>query len=44
MKNLFLMDGSVLPWNPDKNPTLTILALAWRSSEYLMQEMKSGNI
>ncbi len=44
VKNLFLMDGSVLPSNPDKNPTLTILALAWRSSEYLMDEMKKGNI
>jgi choline dehydrogenase-like flavoprotein len=44
VKNLFLMDGSVLPSNPDKNPTLTILALAWRSSEYLMEEMKRGNI
>lgn len=44
VKNLFLMDGAVLPSNPDKNPTLTILALAWRSSEYLMDEMKKGNI
>ena len=44
VKNLFLMDGSVFPSNPDKNLTLTIMALAWRSSEYLMQEMKSGNI
>jgi choline dehydrogenase-like flavoprotein len=44
VKNLFLMDGSVLPSNPDKNPTLTILALAWRSSEWLMEEMKRGNI
>ncbi|WP_050028525.1 GMC family oxidoreductase [Verrucomicrobium sp. BvORR034] len=44
VKNLFLMDGSVLPSNPDKNPTLTILALAWRGSEYLMEEMKRGNI
>jgi choline dehydrogenase-like flavoprotein len=44
VKNLFLMDGSVLPSNPDKNPTLTILALAWRSCEYLMDEMKKGNV
>lgn len=43
-KNLFLMDGSVLPSNPDKNPTLTILALAWRSCEWLMEEMKKGEI
>lgn len=44
VKNLFLMDGAVLPSNPDKNPTLTILALAWRSSEWLMEEMKRGNL
>lgn len=44
VKNLFLMDGSVLPSNPDKNPTLTILALAWRSCEWLMGEMKKGSI
>ncbi len=44
VKNLFLMDGSVLPSNPDKNPTLTILALAWRNCEWLMEEMKRGNI
>jgi choline dehydrogenase-like flavoprotein len=44
VKNLFLMDGSTLPSNPDKNPTLTILALAWRNSEWLMQEMKAGRV
>jgi len=44
VKNLFLMDGSVLPSNPDKNPTLTILALAWRSSEWLMDQMKQQSI
>jgi choline dehydrogenase-like flavoprotein len=44
VKNLFLMDGSVLPSNPDKNPTLTILALAWRSTEWLMDEMKKQTL
>ncbi|MDB6080050.1 MAG: family oxidoreductase, partial [Akkermansiaceae bacterium] len=44
VKNLFLMDGSILPSNPDKNLTLTVLALAWRSSDYLLGEMKKGNI
>lgn len=44
VKNLFLMDGSVLPSNPDKNLTLTVMALAWRSADYLLAEMKSGNI
>ncbi len=44
VKNLFIMDGSVLPSNPDKNLTLTIMALAWRSSEYLIDGLKRGNI
>ena len=43
-KNLFLMDGAVMPSNPDKNPTLTILALAWRSTDYLMDAMKRGDV
>lgn len=44
VKNLFLMDASILPSNPDKNLTLTVMALAWRSAEYLLGEMKRGNI
>jgi choline dehydrogenase-like flavoprotein len=44
VKNLFLMDASILPSNPDKNLTLTVLALAWRSADYLLDEMKQGNI
>ncbi|MFX8820938.1 GMC family oxidoreductase, partial [Acinetobacter baumannii] len=31
--NLFVTDGAVLVSSPDKNPTLSILALAWRSSD-----------
>jgi choline dehydrogenase-like flavoprotein len=37
-------DGGVFVSNPYKNPTLTILALAWRACDYLMAEMKKGNI
>jgi choline dehydrogenase-like flavoprotein len=44
VKNLFLMDASTLPSNPDKNLTLTVLALAWRSADHLLDEMKQGNI
>src|SRR5260370_36025881 len=36
VKNLFVTDGAPLVTNPDKNPTLTIMALAWRASEYLV--------
>jgi choline dehydrogenase-like flavoprotein len=42
--NLFITDGGPFCSNADKNPTLTIMALAWRSSDYMMEEMKKGNI
>jgi len=44
VKNLFVMDGGPFVSQADKNPTWTIMALAWRASEYLMDEMKKGNI
>lgn len=44
VKNLFCVDGAAFPTATEKNPTLTILALAWRASDYLAQEMKSGRI
>ncbi len=31
VKNVFVTDGAVFPSNADKNPTLTIMALAWRA-------------
>ena len=42
--NLFVCDGGAFVSNPDKNPTLTINALAWRASEYMAEEMQRGNI
>jgi choline dehydrogenase-like flavoprotein len=44
VKNLFVTDGAPLVTNPDKNPTLTIMALSWRASEFLLQEAKKGNL
>jgi choline dehydrogenase-like flavoprotein len=44
IKNLFVMDGGVFASNSDKNPTLTILALSWRSSAYLAEEARKGNL
>lgn len=44
VKNLFVMDASGFPTNPCQNPTLTIMALCVRSCDYLMAEMKRGNI
>lgn len=43
-KNLFVVDGGPFVSQADKNPTWTILALSWRASEYLIDEMKKGNI
>lgn len=40
--NLFITDGAVLVSSPDKNPTLSILALAWRSSDHLATLAKQG--
>ena len=42
--NLFVTDGASFVTNPDKNCTLTILALAWRAAEYMKAEMKAQNI
>jgi choline dehydrogenase-like flavoprotein len=44
VKNLFVTDGAPLVTNPDKNPTLTILALSWRASEYLLDQAKKGSL
>ncbi len=44
VKNVFVVDGSAFTTASEKNPTLTILALAWRSTDYLAGEMKRGNI
>lgn len=38
--NLFVMDGGVFASNPDKNATLTILTLAWRSAEHLAEQFR----
>jgi choline dehydrogenase-like flavoprotein len=44
VKNLFVTDGGAFVGNPDKNPTLTINALAWRASDYMAEEMRKGNV
>ena len=44
VKNLFVTDAACFVSNADKNPTLTIMALCWRASEYLLREAKKGNI
>jgi len=44
VKNLFVADAAPFCGNPDKNVTLTIVAMAWRTSEYLAEEMRKGNV
>ena len=44
IKNLFVTDGSGFTSSACQNPTLTIMALCVRSCDYLMQELKGGNI
>jgi choline dehydrogenase-like flavoprotein len=44
VKNLFVADGSPFVSQADKNPTWTILALAWRTSDYITQQRKAGAI
>src|SRR6266852_2664193 len=44
VKNLFVADAASFVSNPDKNPTLTIMALSWRASEYLLDQAKKGNL
>jgi choline dehydrogenase-like flavoprotein len=42
--NLFVADGGVFASNADKNPTLTIMALAWRAADRILEELGKGNL
>ena len=45
VKNLFVNDGSCFVSLPGTNgTTLTIIALAWRASEYLADRLKKGEL
>jgi choline dehydrogenase-like flavoprotein len=44
VKNLFVVDGSGFVSASCQNPTWTIMALCWRSCEYLADEMRKGNL
>ena len=44
INNLYVMDASSFVSGGCQNPTLTIMALAVRGCDHLMQEMKRGNI
>lgn len=44
VKNLFVTDGGPFVSNADKNPTLTIMANAWRACEYLLSARNRGDL
>ena len=41
-RNLFVADGGPFVSQADKNPTWTIMAMAMRTSEYILQQRKAG--
>jgi choline dehydrogenase-like flavoprotein len=42
--NLIVADGAVFASNADKNPTLTIMALAWRASDHILERMRRKEV
>jgi choline dehydrogenase-like flavoprotein len=44
VKNVFVVEGAAFTTVSEKNPTLTILALAWRATDYLANEMKAKRL
>ena len=44
VKNVFVVDGSAFASASEKNPTLTILSLSMRATDYLGDEIKKGNL
>lgn len=44
VKNLFVTDGAPFVSNADKNPTLSILALAWRTCDHIIEQLRTRSI
>jgi choline dehydrogenase-like flavoprotein len=42
--NLYVVDGSVFPSSSEKNPTLTIMALAARTADHISDRFRKGEI
>ncbi|TXG38502.1 GMC family oxidoreductase [Seonamhaeicola maritimus] len=42
--NVFIVDAGPFVSQADKNPTWTILALSWRTCDYIISELKKQNI
>ncbi|MCG5643207.1 GMC family oxidoreductase [Flavobacteriaceae bacterium LSUCC0859] len=43
-KNVFVVDAGPFVSQADKNPTWTILALSWRTCDYIVEQLKMQNI
>ena len=43
-ENVFIVDAGPFVSQADKNPTWTIMALSWRTSEFIIEELKKQNI
>jgi len=44
VENVFVVDAGPFVSQADKNPTWTILALAWRTSDFIIEEFKKQNL
>jgi choline dehydrogenase-like flavoprotein len=44
IRNLFVVDGSSFVTGGSQNPTMTILSLSMRASEYLASQLRAGNV
>ncbi|MFO7303243.1 MAG: GMC family oxidoreductase [Acidobacteriota bacterium] len=44
VRNLFVADGGPFVSQADKNLTWTIMALAWRTAEYIAEERRNGDL
>jgi choline dehydrogenase-like flavoprotein len=42
--NLWIGDASVFAYYPEKNPTLTNIALSWRMSDHLAEKLRRGDL
>jgi choline dehydrogenase-like flavoprotein len=42
--NLWIGDASVFAYYPEKNPTLTNIALSWRMSDHLAEQLRRGEL
>ncbi len=42
--NLFVADGALFSCNSEKPPTLTIVALAWRTADHVAERLRRGDV